>query len=816
MAEAIMKKDLIIVESPAKVKTIKKFLGPDYEVGASVGHVRDLPKKVLGVDEKNDFSPEYEVIPGKLKVVSQLRKLAAKADQIFLAPDPDREGEAIAWHVAELIKGANPRIRRIQFNEITARAVREALNQPRELNLDLFNAQQARRVLDRLVGYKLSPLLWQKIKRGISAGRVQSVALRLIVDRERERQAFVPKEYWVFKAKLEAAAGAMLETDLWKVSGKKPDIGSAEQAQALEQTVRGVNFVVEAVDEKERQRHPGPPFITSTLQQEASRRFSYPAKRTMSLAQRLYEGVELGDRGIQALITYMRTDSVRIAPEALKDARQLIQKTFGEEYCPQKARVFKSRKSAQEAHEAIRPVDVNLTPKMLESYLPRDMFQLYKLIWIRFVASQMSAARFWDTTVTVAAGPTQWRAKGERLIFPGFLSVYGSADPEKSQELPSLAPRQELLLRELLKEQKFTQPPPRYSEASLIRELEEKGIGRPSTYAQIISTLVDREYVTLLERLFVPLELGSVVSDQLAEHFTRLMDVGFTAQMEESLDQVAEGKQDWVSLMRQFTGEFYPVLDKAKKDMAAIKAGVDAGLPCPECAKPLMVKFGKAGPFLACSGYPDCTFTGNFTRDEAGQIKTVEKLPREEPVKVGTCPDCGGDVVLKKARTGSRFFACANYPKCKYTKSYTTGVACPAPGCTGELVERSSRFGKMFYSCSRYPDCTTAMPAPPVAQPCPKCGFPVMLRRYTEKRGNYLSCPQKQCRHFIPIQDSDTELPMPDQDFSEPTAAKPKAVKLAQGKTATTAKAKTTSKAGSVKAKTKTAATSKKAAKKIK
>lgn len=766
-----MHKNLIIVESPAKVKTIKKFLGPDYEVGASVGHVRDLPKKILGVDEAGDFAPDYEVIPGKHKVVSQLKKLAAKAEQVFLAPDPDREGEAIAWHVAELIRDSNPSIRRIQFNEITARAVRESLKRPRDLNRDLYNAQQARRVLDRLVGYKLSPLLWQKIKRGISAGRVQSVALRLIVDRERERQAFEPREYWVFKARLETQAGEVFEADLWKVSGRKAEIGSADQARTLERTVRETPFAVESVEEKERQRHPGPPFITSTLQQEASRRFSFPAKRTMSLAQRLYEGVDLSDKGIQALITYMRTDSVRIAPEALKDARQLIQETFGNEYCPEKARVFKSRKSAQEAHEAIRPVDVRLTPKMLESSLPRDLFRLYKLIWTRFVASQMTAARFWDTTATAVAGATQWRAKGERMIFPGFFTVYGNADPEKNQELPPLVPRQELRLQDLLKEQKFTQPPPRYSEASLIRELEEKGIGRPSTYAQIISTLLDREYVILVERVFVPLELGCVVSDQLAAHFSKLMDVGFTASMEESLDEVAEGRQDWVDLMRRFTGEFYPLLEKARKEMASVKAGVDAGLPCPECARPLMIKFGKAGPFLACSGYPDCSFTGDFTRDEAGRIKALEKQSREEPATVGTCPECGGNVVLKKARTGSRFFACSSYPKCKYTKSFSTGVACPAPGCAGELVERSSRFGKMFYSCSRYPDCTMAVPAPPVAQPCPKCGFPIMLRRHTEKRGSYLACPQKDCRHYVPIQDGGEDSTP--EDISRPAAAKP-------------------------------------------
>ncbi|GAB6058806.1 type I DNA topoisomerase [Desulfonatronum parangueonense] len=808
-----MNKNLIIVESPAKVKTIKKFLGPGYEVGSSVGHVRDLPKKVLGVDEEADFAPDYEIIPGKQKVVSQLKKLAAQADQIYLAPDPDREGEAIAWHVAELIKDANPRIKRIQFNEITPRAVREALEHPRTLNLDLFNAQQARRVLDRLVGYKLSPLLWQKVKRGISAGRVQSVALRLIVDRERERQIFEPKEYWVFKVKLETDSGVVIEADLWKVSGKKPDIGSAEQARELEVAVTNASFIVESVDEKERQRQSGPPFITSTLQQEASRRFSYPAKRTMSLAQRLYEGVELGDRGIQALITYMRTDSVRISPDAIKEVRELILNKYGPDYCPEQERYFKSRKSAQEAHEAIRPVDVTITPEMVQSYLPRDMYQLYKLIWSRFVASQMTPARFWDTTVTVAADQTQWRVKGERLIFPGYLTVYGGAEAEKSQELPPLTPEQRLALQEVLKEQKFTQPPPRYSEASLIRELEEKGIGRPSTYAQIISTLLDREYVTQVERQFIPMELGYVVTDQLAEHFTRLMDVDFTAQMEESLDQVAEGRQDWVQLMRNFTGDFYPVLDKAKKDMAAVKGGIDASMPCPDCTKPLMVKFGKAGAFLACSGYPDCSFTGNFTRDDSGKIKTIEKLPKEELVKVGTCPDCGGDVVLKKARTGSRFYACAAYPKCKYTKSYSTGVPCPAEGCTGDLVERSSRFGKMFFSCSRYPECTTALPAPPVAQPCPKCDFPIMLRRYTEKRGNYLSCPVKECRHFIQVAEAPEETEGPLPDFSEPTPVKEKpAKKTPAAKSKTTAKSTTTKAAKTAKAKPKATRKSKTAA----
>ena len=744
-----MSKNLIIVESPAKVKTIKKFLGRDYAVEASVGHVRDLPPRALGVDEET-FEPEYRVIGGKEKIVNRLIDAASKADAVFLAPDPDREGEAIAWHVAELIKDKDANMKRIQFNEITARAVREALEHPRELNEDLFNSQQARRVLDRLVGYKVSPLLWKKVKSGISAGRVQSVALRLIVDREKERLAFVPEEYWVLKATLAGETPPPFVTDLLKIDGKKAAVSNAEEAEAVEKTVRENPFKVASVTEKERKRTPPPPYITSTLQQDANRRMGYSAKKTMSAAQRLYEGVELGSRGTTALITYMRTDSVRIADDARDAAKEFILGTYGEKYYPPKARVFKTKSSAQDAHEAIRPVDVAITPEEVRSFLPSDQFQLYKLVWQRFVASQMAAATFWDTTVDVDSGNTSWRAKGERMLFPGYMRAYagvGDTAPENQEGLlPKLEAGQELTLAEFSKEQKFTQPPPRYSEASLVKELEEKGIGRPSTYASIISTILAREYVELVNKRFAPTDLGTVVSDLLTEHFATLMDVGFTANMEEGLDQVAEGKQDWIKLLSGFTKDFYPALEEARSNMKRVKAGLETGLTCEVCGKPMVIKFGRAGTFLACSGYPDCKNTMNFTRNEQGQIEIVEHT-RAEPEKTGrSCPDCGGDLVIKKARTGSRFIACNNYPDCSYAEPFTTGVACPK--CEqGELVEKSSRRGKVFYSCNRYPDCDYALWNMPVEKPCPDCGSPILELKTTRTKGKHLACPNKKCKY---------------------------------------------------------------------
>lgn len=741
-----MAKDLIIVESPAKVKTIRKFLGNNYTVQASVGHIRDLPTKSLGVDEENAFAPQYEVIPGKEKVVADLRSAAAKAENIYLAPDPDREGEAIAWHVAALIDGKNKNIQRIQFNEITARAVKEALAHPRPLNANLFNAQQARRVLDRLVGYKISPLLWKKVKRGISAGRVQSVTLRLLVDRDSERRAFVPEEYWLFRAFLKAGEPPVFRADLHKIDGKKAAVGSEAEALALEERLdQGKRlFTVEGVEIKERQRSPVPPFITSTLQQSANQRLGYTSKRTMNIAQRLYEGVDLGEEGTTALITYMRTDSVRISDEAREAAKAFIEETWGPEYYPPKPRYFKTKSGAQDAHEAIRPVDPSITPERIKPLVAPEQYQLYKLIWTRFLASQMAAAKVQDTVILALCNGVQFRAKGERVLFPGFYVL----SPQKSEdvvELPKLEQGQTLELEKLEKEQKFTQPPPLYTEASLVREMEERGIGRPSTYASIIATLLDREYAEVREKHFIVTDLGRVVCELLTQYFQDLMDIGFTAHMEESLDRVALGEEDWVHLLTTFTSDFNPTLDKAAEAMNSVKGGLPSGVACPECGKPTMIKFGKAGPFLACSGYPDCRFTSNFTRDEKGEVRIAEREQPQYEV-VGKCPECGGDLVLKKARTGSRFIACSNYPACKYAKPFSTGVHCPA--CAdGFLVEKSSKRGKIFYGCDQYPKCDYAMWDEPVKGECPSCGSPVLCLKKPRGRKPYIACPAKNCKY---------------------------------------------------------------------
>ena len=719
-----MGKDLIIVESPAKVKTIKKFLGGKYMVQASVGHIRDLPTKEIGVDEAHDFAPRYEIIKGKEKVVHDLQEAASKADTVYLAPDPDREGEAIAWHIAEVIKNKAKNIKRIQFNEITARAVKNALDNPHDINPDLFNAQQARRVLDRLVGYKISPLLWKTVKRGISAGRVQSVALRLIVEREEERLAFVPEEFWTFRALLAGATPPPFKAELVKVE--------TNFARTLKQ-LSGEDGESKAARKI---------LIASKAAADAM-----ACKRTMSTAQRLYEGIELGERGTTALITYMRTDSVRIADEAKKSAAEYIESRFGKDYMAPggKGRSFKGKTSAQDAHEAIRPVDVALTPQDVKEFLSSDQYRLYSLIWCRFVASQMAAATYHDTSVTLTCGPGQWKSRGERLLFPGFLAVMPRSVDEEESALPPLREGEVVTLQKLDKEQKFTQPAPRYTEASLVRELEEKGIGRPSTYATIISTIQDREYVRLEDKHFIPTDLGNVVCSQLRDHFKRLMDVGFTAEMENNLDKVADGELGWVDLMKDFSRDFTPTLEAAAKNMAPVKGGLTTDVPCPECGKPLVVKFGKSGEFLACTGYPECRYTTNFTRDEKGRIIPQERQ-KEEHKKVGTCPKCGGDVILKQARTGSRFLSCANYPKCDYAAPFSTGVACPRCG-KGMLVEKSSRKGKLFYSCDQYPQCDYAVWDWPVAEACPECGSPILVIKSTRAKGRHIACPNPKCRY---------------------------------------------------------------------
>ena len=743
-----MAKDLIIVESPAKVKTISKFLGSGYDVQASVGHVRDLPKQKLGVDEEHDFSPQYEVVKNKQQVVKSLRQAACSANTVFLAPDPDREGEAIAWHVAQLLEDCCSNIKRIQFNEITSRAVKNALEHPRELNQNLFNAQQARRILDRLVGYKISPLLWKTVKRGISAGRVQSVTLRLIVDREKEREAFKSEEFWVFKAQLEGASPPPFTVQLQKIAGKKAVISSQKEAEALAARLEKRPFIVQQVEKKQRKRQPQPPFITSTLQQAANQRFSYSSKRTMGIAQRLYEGIELGAKGLTALITYMRTDSTRIASEAQDSCRELIVSRFGKEFLPDKKPVYKAKQSAQDAHEAIRPVDVSLTPDMVRELLPSEDYNLYNLIWRRFVASQMAAARVEDTIILSQCENTLWRAHGERILFPGFLAAMPHSSSDEHVDLPLIEQGQQLLCREMSKEQKFTQPPSRYSEASLVKELEENGIGRPSTYASIISTLLERDYVVLRDRHLIPTDLGRVVASQLVENFPNLMDVGFTAQMEKNLDTVAEGGQNWIALMRQFTGDFNPTLAAATKNMKSVKQGLACDLVCPNCGKELLIKFGKAGAFLACSSYPDCSFTSDFTRRDDGTIAIVERL---KPETVGECPQCGSDLVIKKARTGGQFIGCSAYPKCTYTKPLPTGVLCPECG-KGELVERRSKRGKLFFSCSTYPSCTFALWDRPIAEICPQCGSPYLVEK-KHKNGTVVTCPNKACQYVKPSEE---------------------------------------------------------------
>ena len=668
-----MGKSLIIVESPAKVKTIKKFLGPGYLVQASVGHIRDLPKSNIGVDEANDFAPEYEIIQGKEKVVQSLRDAASKVDTVFLAPDPDREGEAIAWHVAELLKDKNPNIKRIQFNEITSRAVHEALDHPRDLNVNLFDAQQARRVLDRLVGYKISPLLWKNVKRGISAGRVQSVALRLIVEREEERSSenADPEENL---EKEPEGIPPPFKAELWKVEGKKPVVPNAETADALEKAMKGAPFTVSAIEEKERSRAPMPPFITSTLQQAANQRLSYPAKRTMNIAQRLYEGLELGDRGTTALITYMRTDSLRIADEAQAAAKEFITETYGPEYvCPQK-RTYKSKSAtaAQDAHEAVRPTNPALTPAEVEKSVSGDPAKLYRLIWSRFIASQMSDCQQDTVSADITAAGYLFRASGYVVTFDGFTTLYEEATDEKEKKETALPPLEEgmvLKLRELKPEQKFTQPPARYTEATLIKALEENGIGRPSTYAPIITTIIDRDYVERDQKKLAPTTLGRVINELMLEQFPNIVDVKFSAHMEEELDTIENGKTDWHEVIDDFYTDFDKTLKEAEVKMEGKRIKVpdeETDEVCELCGRKMVIKSGRYGKFLACPGFPECKNTKRLVKDTGG-----------------LCPKCGSRMLVRHSKKGRVYYGCEKNPTCDFmTWNEPTTEKCPECGST--------------------------------------------------------------------------------------------------------------------------------------
>jgi DNA topoisomerase-1 len=724
--------NLVIVESPTKAKSIGRMLGEDFVVEASYGHVRDLPKSKLGVD-LTTFEPEYIVPEDSKKHVATLKKHAKSARQVYLATDLDREGEAIAWHVAQLAEVPDGKVRRVTFHEITPAAVREAFRKPRPIDLRLVNAQQARRVVDRLVGYKMSPLLWRKIRYGLSAGRVQSVALRLVVDREREITAFTPEEYWSIAAFLETARGEVFTAELLSHGGHKIKIRDEAEANRHRAALADATYAVADLERKEIQRTPPPPFTTSTLQQEASRKLGYSVKRTMVIAQQLYEGVELGDVGQVGLITYMRTDSVHVAESALRHARDVVARQFGEEYALAHPRHYKTRsKGAQEAHEAIRPTEPSRLPNDVKKYLSRDQLRLYTLIWQRAIASQMVPARLERMRIDVSAqaagaGASQHkssasgyvlRATGQRVAFDGYRRVYqeGSDDPEKEESpLPEVEVGERLLVRGLDAQQHFTQPPPRYTEASLVKALEEYGIGRPSTYAPTISTLIARRYVALDQRRLVPQDVGFVVTDFLKEHFPDIVDFSFTARMEEDLDEIARGQREWVPVVREFFVPFIKLVeekDKAVKKSDVVEEATDR--ICPECGKPMVIKLGRFGRFLSCSGYPDCKHS-----------QPLGDKPEDQPqiLEGEVCPNCGSPLARRRGRYGP-FVGCTSYPECKYVKKelQTIGVRCPQ--CAeGELARRRTRSGKFFYGCSRYPECqytTWTKPAEADSQPAPK------------------------------------------------------------------------------------------------
>ncbi|MEO8217946.1 MAG: type I DNA topoisomerase, partial [Acidobacteriota bacterium] len=656
-----MTKHLVIVESPAKAKTINKFIGKDYIVKASVGHVRDLPKSELGVDEET-FLPTYEILEGKEKVVSELRAAAKSADMIYIASDPDREGEAIGWHVAHLLNKPESKVRRILFHEITKNAVKKAMENPGQIDMNKVNAQQARRVLDRLVGYKLSPLLWDKVRRGLSAGRVQSVALKMIVDREEDIKAFVPEEYWTFAAKLKANNPPPFIAKLSKIDGKKAEVPDETTARQLEQTLKAGTFTVEKITRREKKQSPGAPFITSKLQQEAYRRFKYPVKRTMSIAQKLYEGKELGELGQVGLITYMRTDSTRISDEALAEVREYITGRYGAEILPDKPNVYKVKKSAQEAHEAIRPTSTEFDPEKVAPYLTKEEHNLYKMIFDRFVASQMKPALFDVTDADIQNQNLTLRASGEVLRFPGFLSVFRDVEEEEtpvdeSRALPAMTEGEVVELLGLDTRQNFTQPPPRFTEATLVKALEENGIGRPSTYGAILTTIQQRDYTFKDDGKFVPTELGKMVTRLLKESFADIIDEKYTARLEEELDDIEEGKLEWTKALRDFSGQFNRDLDRARTEMTKIKGeGIKTEEVCENCGAGMVMKFGRFGEFLACSNYPDC----KTTREVGPKAAAPEG---EEQI---VCDKCGKPMALKRSRFG-QFYACTGYPECKNT-----------------------------------------------------------------------------------------------------------------------------------------------------
>ena len=773
-----MAKSLIIVESPAKARTITKYLGRGYTVMASVGHVKDLPTSKLGVDIENDFTPQYVTIKGKASVLSDIKKKAKDVDKVFLAPDPDREGEAIAWHIAEELAGKSKKkdtkVYRVRFNEITEAAIKRALKSPGQIDMKLVNAQQARRVLDRIVGYQGSQLLWTKVRRGLSMGRVQSVAVKLICEREAEREAFRPQEYWSITATLAGANPPPFDAKLISVNGKEAVISTSDEAERVVNAVQDKSFTVQSLEKKERRRNPAAPFITSRLQQEAARKLRFSPKKTMVLAQQLYEGLEIGKEGPTGLITYMRTDSPRISDEAAQEAKEIILERFGQEYLPATPHVYKTSKAAQEAHEAIRPTSASRDPESLKSFLEKDQYQLYKLIWNRFLASQMASAILEVTRVdTVPQGVSDtyvFRATGTVVKFPGHTAVYmegkeaetvselpkasQAVEDENERTLPSLTEGEalQLLSKEgqqvpgLLPKQHFTQPPPRYNEALLIKELEEKGIGRPSTYASIISTIQDRRYVEKEEARLAPTEIGRTVNEYLMKGLPGILNVDFTSLMEKELDEVEEGEKHWVTAVRDFYEPFTRDMGTAK-DIPGPKDTVEppTDIPCEKCGRMMEIKWGRNGKFLACPAYkekPPCKNTQNFEKLEDGTIKIVAK---QEEMAGMECEKCNSPMVIKTGRFG-RFIACSAYPTCKTTKAIPLGVKCP--DCGGDLTQKRTKKGRTFYACTNYPSCKFALWDRPTNRPCPKCQAPFLIEKSSKQAGSRVQCRNEECGYL--------------------------------------------------------------------
>jgi DNA topoisomerase I len=811
-----MPKALVVVESPAKAKTINKYLGRDYKVVASMGHVRDLPKSKLGVDIEEGFEPSYEVIASRKKVLKDLKDAAKDADEIFVATDPDREGEAIGWHLAEeLGSGNRKKIRRLMFNEITKKGVLAAMEKPTTINKQMVDAQQARRVLDRLVGYKISPVLWDKVRRGLSAGRVQSVALKLVCDREREIERFVPEEYWNITARLAGPVPPEFDAKLLKRDGANVKVGNETEAKTILSDLERADWTVASVTTKERKKGAVPPFITSKLQQAAR----FPVKKTMMVAQQLYEGIDLPGEGAVGLITYMRTDSTRVSEQALTDVREFIGQRYGAEYVPEKPNFYKSKADAQDAHEAIRPTSMQYHPDAVRAHLTPDQYYLYRLIWNRFVASQMPPATFDETTVDVEAAKYLFRVKGSVPKFPGWMAVYNqeatlvsdenrsvspgpdaasAEDDDGANVLPPLAEGDKLDLKALTPEQKFTQPPPRYSEATLVKALEENGIGRPSTYASIIGVIQAREYVNKIEGRFKPTILGMMLVEKLlSPAFDDILDVEYTKNLEEDLDRIEAGEDDYESTLARFYKKFEKDLKRATKEMVNLKEGVEPDPPvaCDKCGSPMVIKAGKFGLFLACSAYPECENTRELETPEPGaegeieetcencgkpmavkrgrfgqflactgypECKTTRKIiatkqgltaAKPDQMLEEKCPKCDSNLVLKHGRFGE-FTACSNYPACKYVKQKTTGVLCPKDG--GDIVEKKSRRGKVFYGCANYPDCDFTLWKKPVAEKCPDCGAPFLVERITKRHGRQLICNNEECKY---VRDAAEEAP---------------------------------------------------------